>query len=242
MIVDRQSRAAKKGRQVGQAVAQRQRADQQSDEKAAVANAPADDDLHADRIDAGKQRPGEASGGDGQVAAKRCEEQGRIGQCGKNRGDREHPARVEAVGNAADRGNQRACYEPRLHAARQHAPAGRAKSRPRAPCRAALRPRRTTGSSRPSRRAPGGRRTFFLDGPFMALHPASQTTAILRGHPAVLWQSASWSHAASFDYAEISSPVAVEMGCQMKGRHLSRRPGCDHRCCRAGLLRRASSV
>ena len=235
MMVERQSRAAKKGRQVGQAVAERQGANQQSDKKAAVANAPADNDLHADRIDAGKQRARWRTvprWPDRRRAARRAASRwrvlrearrwrtpgaGRSGrQCRRSRKSvrllRSRPARRSTAG-----------------------PAGRARSRPREPCRAGRPPRRTTGSSPLSRPAPGGRRTFswivhswhctLRTGPPRKTAPARQ----LHGNRQAASRRAVGlcrNFSASRARNGMPGPAAPA--------------GCDHRGCLAGLLHRAS--
>ena len=49
---------SEEGREVRRRRAQRQRANQDADQRAAVLQSPAGGDLHADRIDAGEQRAG----------------------------------------------------------------------------------------------------------------------------------------------------------------------------------------
>ena len=94
---------------------QRERPHQQADQKTAVPEAPADDDFHADRIDARQTGAGQEARQHRQVAADGCQEQPSVGECGADRRGGEDPARIQAVGDTADRHGERTNDEARLN-------------------------------------------------------------------------------------------------------------------------------
>jgi hypothetical protein len=111
--------AAKPGGQMRRGRSKRQRADEKADKQAAIADTPANRDLHADRIDAGHQRAGRNPDKDGDRAAERRNQQAGVERRRNDGRGNKNPARIETVGNAVDGDNQRADDEACLHAARQ---------------------------------------------------------------------------------------------------------------------------
>ena len=83
---------------VGQALAESQRADEDTDQQAPVRNAPAHGDLHPHGIDAGHQGACDKAKRDGGGAVERDGQQQGRGRRRSERGGRTDMARVQPVG------------------------------------------------------------------------------------------------------------------------------------------------
>ena len=108
--------AAEEGQEVRGGRAERQAADDEADEPAAVRRAPADDDLHADGVDAGERDAGGEPCEHARGTAGRQEREGRVGERGEAGGEREHPPRVGPIGEPRQRDAERPDDEPCRHA------------------------------------------------------------------------------------------------------------------------------
>ena len=145
-------RRRRRGQQVWKRRADRQRADQDAERRAAPLVEPAGGDFHARRIHPGERGAGRDTQGDQPDRAVGGDERG-VGGRGDHAADRKQPARVDDVGQIQQRREQRAGDEPALHRHRQPGGLGRRRDRTRRRW-ARLRPwRRTTASSRGTWRA-----------------------------------------------------------------------------------------
>jgi hypothetical protein len=80
-------RSAGQGEEMRRGRAENERANEGADDEAPVLLAPADSDLHADRIDAGKQGPNQPPRHDRRRASRRYGKERQIDEAGQDGGD-----------------------------------------------------------------------------------------------------------------------------------------------------------
>jgi hypothetical protein len=110
--------AEHRGQQVGKRLAERERADEQSEREAAAVLEPAGGDLHGRWIDQGQRCARQEPEPDHRRRSRRHDHR-RVGERAGERPGKHQRARVHDVGDVAERAQQRARDKPRLHGHRE---------------------------------------------------------------------------------------------------------------------------